>query len=182
MAAEFERLSKLEYWKWKKDSENWSTMLAELRTTILMTQRQVITRSARAKELMTSGHKDSLVTMMTVLEDLCDLEATAITTYVTALKVSSDPETLALIEVETTASKEFAATTEAAIKAATRIRQIRLRQARREGSPRASCLSQSALSRHSGRPTPQRSPQQDHNRIRPQARAVDRQHLPARLG
>ena len=111
MAAEFERLSKLEYWKWKKDSENWSTMLAELRTTILMTQRQVNTRSARAKELMTSGHKDSLVTVMTVLEDLCDLEATVIVTYVTALKTSSDPETLALIEAETTASKEFATTT-----------------------------------------------------------------------
>ena len=111
MAAEFERLSKLEYWKLKKDSENWSTMLAELRTTILMTQRQVNTRSARAKELMTSGHKDSLVTVMTVLEDLCDLEATVIVTYVTALKTSSDPETLALIEAETTASKEFATTT-----------------------------------------------------------------------
>ena len=56
---------------------------------------------------MTSGLKDNLVAVMTVLEDLCDLEATAITTYVTALKVSSDPETLALIEVETTASKEL---------------------------------------------------------------------------
>ena len=121
MAAEFERLSKLEYWKWKKDSEHWSTMLAELRTTTLMTQLQVNTRSARAKELMTSGYKDSLVTVMTVLEDLCDLEATVIDTYVTALKVSSDPETLALIEAETTASKEFATTTEATIKAATRV-------------------------------------------------------------
>ena len=80
MAAEFERLSKLEYWKWKKDSEHWATMLAELRTTILMTQRQVNTRAARTKELMTSGLKDSLVAVMTVLEDFCDLEATAITT------------------------------------------------------------------------------------------------------
>ena len=84
MAAEFERLSKVEYWKLKKDSEHWATMLAELRTTILMTQRQVNMRAARAKELMTSGHKDSLVTVMTVLEDLCDLEATVIITYVTA--------------------------------------------------------------------------------------------------
>ena len=58
---------------------------------------------------------------MTVLEDLCDIEATAITTYVTALKVSSDPETLATIEAEETASKEFAATTQACIKAATKI-------------------------------------------------------------
>ena len=55
---------------------------------------------------MTSGLKDNLVAVMTVLEDLCDLEATVITTYVTALKVSSNPDTLALIEAETTASKE----------------------------------------------------------------------------
>ena len=55
-------------------------MLAELRTAILMTQRQVNTRAARTKELMTSGLKDNLVAVMTVLEDLCDLEATAITT------------------------------------------------------------------------------------------------------
>ena len=121
MAAEFARLSKLEYFKWKKDDENWPPFLAELRTAILMTQRQVNTRAARTKELMTSGQRDNLVALMTVLEDLCDLEATAITTYVTALKVSSDPETLALIEAETTASKEFATTTEATIKAATRV-------------------------------------------------------------
>ena len=63
---------------------------------------------------------------MTVLEDLCDLEATAIVTFVTALKVTSEtesisPETLAIIEAEETASKEFAATTQACIKAATKI-------------------------------------------------------------
>ena len=78
MAAEFQRLSKLDFWKWSKDSENWSLMLA-------------------------------------------DLEAKVIDTYVTALKESSDPETLTLIEVETTASKDFATTTETAIKAATRV-------------------------------------------------------------
>ena len=70
---------------------------------------------------MTSGHKDSLMTQMTILEDLSDLEATVIDTYVTALKESSNPETLTLIEVETTASKEFATTTETTIKAATRV-------------------------------------------------------------
>ena len=121
MVAEFQRLSKLDFWKWSKDSENWSTMLAELRTAIIMTQRQVNTRTARAKELMTSGHRDSLMSQMTVLEDLTDLEATVIDTYVNALKESSDPETLTLIEVETTASKEFATTTETTIKAATRV-------------------------------------------------------------
>ena len=121
MAAEFERLSKLEFFKWKKEDENWASFLAELRTAILMTQRQVNTRAARTKELATSGQRDNLVNLMTVLEDLCDLEATAITTYVTALKVSSDPETLATIEAEETASKEFGTTTQACIKAATKI-------------------------------------------------------------
>ena len=63
---------------------------------------------------------------MTVLEDLCDLEATAIVTFVTALKATTEtesisPETLAIIEAEETASKEFAATTQACIKAATKI-------------------------------------------------------------
>ena len=70
---------------------------------------------------MTSTHRNSLMSQMTILEDLSDLEATVIDTYVTALKVSNDPETLALIEAETTASKEFATTTEATIKAATRV-------------------------------------------------------------
>ena len=121
MAAEFARLSKQEFFKWKKEDEKWSPFLAELRTAILMTQRQVNTRAARTKELMTSGQRDNLVNLMTVLEDLCDLEATAITTYITALKVSNDPETLALIEAEDTASKEFGTTTQACIKAATKI-------------------------------------------------------------
>ena len=74
MAEEFKRLSKLDYWKWPKNSENWATMLAELRTAIVMAQRQVNTRTARAKELMTSGHRDSLMSQMTILEDLTDLE------------------------------------------------------------------------------------------------------------
>ena len=121
MAAEFQRLSKLDFWKWSKDSDNWSALLGELRTAIVMTQRQVNTRTSRAKELMTSGHRDSLMSQMTVLEDLTDLEATVIDTYVNALKESSDPETLTLIEVETAASKDFATTTETAIKAATRV-------------------------------------------------------------
>ena len=59
MAAEFARLSKQEYFKWKKEDENWAPFLAELRTAILMTQRQVNTRAARTKELMTSGQRDN---------------------------------------------------------------------------------------------------------------------------
>ena len=97
MAAEFQRLSKLDFWKWSKDSDNWSALLGELRTAIVMTQRQVNTRTSRAKELMTSRHRDALMSQMTVLEDLTDLEATVIDTYVNALKESSDPETLTLM-------------------------------------------------------------------------------------
>ena len=61
-------------------------MLAELRTAIVMGQRQVNTRAARAKEIMTSGHRDSLLSHMRVLEDLTDLEATVTDTYVNTLK------------------------------------------------------------------------------------------------
>ena len=121
MAEEFKRLSKLDYWKWPKNSENWATMLAKLRTAIVMAQRQVNTRAARAKEIMTSGHRDSLMSQMTILEDLTDLEATVTDTYVNTLKDDNDPETLTTIEVESTASKNFATTTETAIKAATRV-------------------------------------------------------------
>ena len=96
-------------------------MLAELRTAIVMAQRQVNTRAARAKEIMTSGHRDSLMSQMTILEDLTDLEATVTDTYVNTLKDNNDPETLTTIEVESTASKNFATTTETAIKAATRV-------------------------------------------------------------
>ena len=121
MAEEFKRLSKLDYWKWSKTSENWTTTLAKLRTAIIMAQRQVNTRAARAKEIMTSRHRDSLMSQMTILEDLTDLEATVTDTYVYTLKEDNDPETLTTIEVESTASKNFATTTETAIKAATRV-------------------------------------------------------------
>ena len=51
--------------------------------------------------------------LMTTLEDLTDLEATAVITYVTALKVGPSPDELATIEAEEKASKEYAATTQA---------------------------------------------------------------------
>ena len=70
---------------------------------------------------MTSGHKDALMSQMTILEDLTDLEATVTDTYINTLKEDSDPETFTLIEVESTASKNFATTTETLIKAATRV-------------------------------------------------------------
>ena len=142
-----------------------------------MTQKQVNTRAARTKELMTSGQRDNLVALMTVLEDLCDLEATAIITYVTALKVSSDPETLQLIEVEEAASKEFATTTQTTIKAATKIAKSvtdKLEEkAAREHRVSHRALSQDTLDgqHHSDPP----------NKITiAQARTAVRHHLPAR--
>ena len=62
-----------------------------------------------------------MVNLMTTLEDITDLEATAVITYVTALKVGPSPDELAIIEAEEKASKEYAATTQACIKAATKI-------------------------------------------------------------
>ena len=89
MAADFEKLSKTEYFKWKKENENWASFLAEIRTAILMTQRQTKTRAARTKELATSGQRDHLVNLMTTLEDLTDLEATAVITYHTVSWLNS---------------------------------------------------------------------------------------------
>ena len=121
MAADFEKLSKTEYFKWKKDDQQWASFLAEIRTAILMTQRQTKTRAARTKELATSAQRDHLVNLMTTLEDLTDLEATATITYVTALKVGPSPDELAIVEAEEKASKDFDATTKECIKAATKI-------------------------------------------------------------
>merc|ERR1711978_565689 len=78
-------------------------------------------KEGRKEELATSGQRDHLVNLMTTLEDLTDLEATATDTYVTALKVGPSPDELATIEAEEKASKEYAAATEACIKAATKI-------------------------------------------------------------
>ena len=41
-----------------------------------MAQRQVGTKTARAKELMTTGNRDALTAHMAILEDLADLEGT----------------------------------------------------------------------------------------------------------
>ena len=45
---------------------------------------------------MTSGHKDALMSQMTILEDLTDLEATVTDTYINTLKEDSDPKTFTL--------------------------------------------------------------------------------------
>ena len=148
MAADFEKLSKMEYYKWKKENENWASFLAEIRTAILMTQRQTKTRAARTKELATSGQRDHLVNLMTTLEDLTDLEATAVITYVTALKVGPSPDELATIEAEEKASKEYAATTEACIKAATKIAK-NVSEKLEEKAARGQRVSQRAFSQES---------------------------------
>ena len=44
MAEDFAKLSKIQFWKWKKQDEQWGTMLSELRTAMAMAQRQVGTR------------------------------------------------------------------------------------------------------------------------------------------
>ena len=138
----------MEYYKWKKENENWASFLAEIRTAILMTQRQTKTRAARTKELATSGQRDHLVNLMTTLEDLTDLEATAVITYVTALKVGPSPDELATIEAEEKASKEYAATTEACIKAATKIAK-NVSEKLEEKAARGQRVSQRAFSQES---------------------------------
>ena len=49
--------------------EQWNPLLSELRTGMAMSQRQVGTKTARPKELMTSGNRDVLAAHMAVLED-----------------------------------------------------------------------------------------------------------------
>ena len=121
MAEDFARLLKMDFWKWKKQDKKWGTILSELQTAMAMAQRQVGTKTARAKELMTTGNRDALTAHMAILEDLADLEGTVTDAFANAHKDDTDPETLDTIAVETEASKRFATTTETAIKAATRV-------------------------------------------------------------
>ena len=86
--------------------------------------------------------------LMTTLEDLTDLEATATITYVTALKVGPSPEELALIEAEEKASKDFDATTKDCIKAATKIAK-NVSERLEERAARGQRVSQRALSQES---------------------------------
>ena len=115
MADEY---SKSQFWKWRADDEQWNPFLADLRTKIAMTQRQVTTKTARAKELMTSGNRDALATQMAMLEDLADLEATVTDAFTQAHKDEASEE---IAKAESEASKKFAASTEAIIKAATKV-------------------------------------------------------------
>ena len=121
MAEDFAKLSKIQFWKWKKQDEQWGTMLSELRTAMAMAQRQVGTKTARAKELMTLVNRDALTAHMAILKDLADLEATVTDAFMNAHKDDTDPEILDMITVEAEASKRFATTTKAIIKAATRV-------------------------------------------------------------
>ena len=83
-----------------------------------MTQRQVATKTARAKELMTSGNRDALATQMATLEDLADLEATVTDAFTQTHKDEASEE---IAKAEAEASKKCAASTEAIIKAATKV-------------------------------------------------------------
>ena len=54
MASDFEKLKKTEFFKWKKEDESWASFLAEIRTAILMTQRQTKSRAATTRSCSSS--------------------------------------------------------------------------------------------------------------------------------
>ena len=80
-----------------------------------------------------------MVNLMTTLEDLTDLEA---------LKVGPSPDELATIEAEEKASKEYAATADACIKAATKIAK-NVSEKLEEKAARGQRVSQRAFSQES---------------------------------
>ena len=115
--------SAIEFWNWDKTDAQWGPFLAELRTKISILQRQVQTKQAKAKEVVTSLNRDTLAANLTTLEDLTNLEATATDTLVNIL--SDDQDMVEKAKAEETASKKFTETSDAIIKAATKtIKQV----------------------------------------------------------
>ena len=115
--------STIEFWTWDKTDIQWGPFLAEIRTKISMAQRQVQTKQTKAKEVVTALNRDMLATNLTALEDLANLEATATDTLVNIL--SQDQDMIERAKAEETASKKFAETSDAIIKAATKtIKQV----------------------------------------------------------
>ena len=115
--------SAIEFWNWDKTDAQWGPFLAELRTKISILQRQVQTKQAKAKEVVTSLNRDTLAANLTTLEDLTNLEATATDTLVNIL--SDDQDMIERAKAEETASKKFTETSDAIIKAATKtIKQV----------------------------------------------------------
>ena len=115
--------SAIEFWNWDKTDPQWGPFLAELRTKISMLQRQVQTKQAKVKEVVTGLNRDMLAANLTTLEDLANLEATATDTLVNIL--SHDQDMVERAKAEETASKKYAETSDAIIKAATKtIKQV----------------------------------------------------------
>ena len=110
--------SAIEFWNWDKTDPQWGPFLAELRTKISILQRQVQTKQAKAKEVVTGLNRDTLAANLTTLEDLANLEATATDTLVNIL--SDDQDMVERAKAEETASKKYAETSDAIIKAATK--------------------------------------------------------------
>ena len=103
--------SAIEFWNWDKTDPQWGPFLAELRTKISILQRQVQTKQAKAKEVVTSLNRDTLAANLTTLEDLTNLEATATDTLVNIL--SDDQDMAEKAKAEETASKKFTETSDA---------------------------------------------------------------------
>ena len=106
--------SAIEFWNWDKTDAQWGPFLAELRTKISILQRQVQTKQAKAKEVVTSLNRDTLAANLTTLEDLTNFEATATDTLVNIL--SDDQDMVEKAKAEETASKKFTETSHPAQK------------------------------------------------------------------
>ena len=106
-----------EYWKWGTDEPEWTPFLAEIRTR-RMAQRQVSTKQARARELVTAHNRDVLATNLATMEDLADLEATATDAFVSAL--SQDTEMDEKAKAEDAVSQKFRNSSDQIIKTATK--------------------------------------------------------------
>ena len=74
-----------EYWTWETRDERWGSFLAEIRTRLSMAQRQVSTKQALARELVTVHNRDVLASNLATMGDLADLEATVTDAFVTKL-------------------------------------------------------------------------------------------------
>ena len=107
-----------EYWTWETRDERWGSFLAEIRTRLSMAQRQVSTKQALARELVTVHNRDVLAANLTTMGDLADLEATVTDAFVA--KLNQDEEMDEKAKAEEAASQKFTNSSDQIIKAATK--------------------------------------------------------------
>ena len=107
-----------EYWTWETRDERWGSFLAEIRTRLSMAQRQVSTKQALARELVTVHNRDVLASNLATMGDLADLEATVTDAFVT--KLNQDTEMDEKVKAEEAASQKFRNSSDQIIKAATK--------------------------------------------------------------